>query len=125
MPFVVATYVYASSQGQRTHSARTKIKLTYPKRGCRISLNTGHQLAVDSFGLGVGTLHGLLLGISHLVGDELGQQLVLVQVGASDLCDHVGGHVEGDTDNLVVHFAGVEGLLRVPEIKKMLMIKNN
>ena len=26
MPFVVATYVYASSQGQRTHSARTKKK---------------------------------------------------------------------------------------------------
>jgi hypothetical protein len=25
MPFIVATYVYASSQGQRTHSARTKI----------------------------------------------------------------------------------------------------
>ena len=25
MPFVVATYVYASSQGQRTHSARTKM----------------------------------------------------------------------------------------------------
>ena len=25
MPFTVATYVYASSQGQRTHSARTKI----------------------------------------------------------------------------------------------------
>ena len=25
MPFVEATYVYASSQGQRTHSARTKI----------------------------------------------------------------------------------------------------
>ena len=24
MPFVVATYVYANSQGQRTHSARTK-----------------------------------------------------------------------------------------------------
>ena len=24
MPFIVATYVYASSQGQRTHSARTK-----------------------------------------------------------------------------------------------------
>jgi hypothetical protein len=23
MPFIVATYVYASSQGQRTHSART------------------------------------------------------------------------------------------------------
>ena len=29
MPFVVATYVYASSQGQRTHSARTKINLQY------------------------------------------------------------------------------------------------
>ena len=26
MPFVVATYVYASSQGQRTHSARTNTK---------------------------------------------------------------------------------------------------
>ena len=25
MPFIVAPYVYASSQGQRTHSARTKI----------------------------------------------------------------------------------------------------
>ena len=25
MPFVVATYVYASSQGQRTHSARTNV----------------------------------------------------------------------------------------------------
>jgi hypothetical protein len=26
IPFIVATYVYASSQGQRTHSARTKMK---------------------------------------------------------------------------------------------------
>ena len=26
MPFIVATYVYASSQGQRTHSARTKLR---------------------------------------------------------------------------------------------------
>ena len=26
VPFTVATYVYASSQGQRTHSARTKLK---------------------------------------------------------------------------------------------------
>jgi hypothetical protein len=26
MPFIVATYVYASSQGQRTHSARTNYK---------------------------------------------------------------------------------------------------
>jgi hypothetical protein len=25
MPFIVATYVYASSQGQRTHSTRTNI----------------------------------------------------------------------------------------------------
>ena len=25
MPFIVATYIYASSQGQRTHSARTKM----------------------------------------------------------------------------------------------------
>ena len=27
MPFIVATYVYAGSQGQRTHSARTKSPL--------------------------------------------------------------------------------------------------
>jgi hypothetical protein len=26
MPFIVATYVYASSQGQRTHSARTNFQ---------------------------------------------------------------------------------------------------
>ena len=30
MPFIVATYVYASSQGQRTHSARTKIQQVGP-----------------------------------------------------------------------------------------------
>ena len=29
MPFIVATYVYASSQGQREHSARTKIIWEY------------------------------------------------------------------------------------------------
>ena len=29
MPFIVATYVYASSQGQRMHSARTKIWFIY------------------------------------------------------------------------------------------------
>jgi hypothetical protein len=28
MPFIVATYVYASSQGQRTHSARTNFIFT-------------------------------------------------------------------------------------------------
>ena len=27
MPFIVATYVYASSQGQRTHSARTNYRM--------------------------------------------------------------------------------------------------
>jgi hypothetical protein len=26
MPFIVATYIYASSQGQRTHSARTNVQ---------------------------------------------------------------------------------------------------
>jgi hypothetical protein len=29
MPFIVATYVYASSQGQRTRSARTNISSQY------------------------------------------------------------------------------------------------
>ena len=27
MPFIVATYIYASIQGQRTHSARTNIPI--------------------------------------------------------------------------------------------------
>jgi hypothetical protein len=30
MPFIVATYVYASSQGQRTHSARTNFINEHP-----------------------------------------------------------------------------------------------
>ena len=30
MPFIVATYVYASSQGQRTHSARTNSQIFTP-----------------------------------------------------------------------------------------------
>ena len=29
MPFIVAPYVYASSQGQRTHSAQTKMSVTW------------------------------------------------------------------------------------------------
>jgi hypothetical protein len=38
MPFIVATYVYASSQGQRTHSARTNTRM-----GC-IALNAWHSM---------------------------------------------------------------------------------
>jgi hypothetical protein len=30
MPFIVATYVYASSQGQRMHSARTNLHTLFP-----------------------------------------------------------------------------------------------
>ena len=30
MPFIVATYVYASSQGQRTHFARTNYQIQKP-----------------------------------------------------------------------------------------------
>jgi hypothetical protein len=53
MPFIVATYIYASSQGQRTHSARTNMicliehfennsllltfKLTYPQTQFKIT----------------------------------------------------------------------------------------
>ena len=38
MPFIVATYVYASSQGQHTHSARTNFKSALPIRGGRLLL---------------------------------------------------------------------------------------
>ena len=37
MPFIVATYVYACSQGQRTHSAQTKIRLHTENQPPRMS----------------------------------------------------------------------------------------
>ena len=43
MPFIVATYVYASSQGQRTHSARTNISQNQIKKNAnyiRLTWNT-------------------------------------------------------------------------------------
>jgi hypothetical protein len=41
MPFIVATYVYASSQGQRTHSARTNNKcLKYIKTASHFPVYT-------------------------------------------------------------------------------------
>ena len=36
MPFIVATYVYGSSQGQRTHSARTNIVKEVPNSEIKI-----------------------------------------------------------------------------------------
>jgi hypothetical protein len=40
MPFIVATYVYASSQWQRTHSARTNSgQLRCPKESLQNALN--------------------------------------------------------------------------------------
>ena len=44
MPFIVANYVYASSQGQRTHSARTNVIKTYGSLKQRISHNTKFKL---------------------------------------------------------------------------------
>jgi hypothetical protein len=35
MPFIVATYVYASSQGQRTHSARTNNLMESRHKNCK------------------------------------------------------------------------------------------
>jgi hypothetical protein len=51
MPFIVATYVYASSQGQRTHSARTNFCWQKSNRSRREkrknAVNNGH-LVCDS-----------------------------------------------------------------------------
>ena len=47
IPKIVATYVYASSQGQRTHSARTKNYVLSGVRKCIHNVhkkNTGHEL---------------------------------------------------------------------------------
>ena len=41
MPSIVATYVYASSQGQHTHSARTN-KVSKKKEREKNALNSGH-----------------------------------------------------------------------------------
>ena len=40
MPFIVATYVSASSQGQRTHSARTNLEVTAPPAQRRSDQNS-------------------------------------------------------------------------------------
>ena len=52
MPFIVATYVYASSQGQRTHSARTKMSYIYIKEEIEFKLIVNHQaiIALDKKG---------------------------------------------------------------------------
>jgi hypothetical protein len=66
MPFIVATYVYASSQGQRTHSAQTKIAfvpLTYQRYQVRdllpsipaIETGTETGSGVLALGLGLGS----------------------------------------------------------------------
>jgi hypothetical protein len=46
MPFIVATYVYASNQGQRTHSALTKNKSA---SRARTELGTAHPQLVKHF----------------------------------------------------------------------------
>ena len=46
-------------------------------------------------------------------------------VGSSQLRDDVVGSVESDACRAVFNFASVKCLLSCPEIKKMLMIKNN
>jgi hypothetical protein len=43
MPFIVATYLYASSQGQRTHSARTNSIAFYQVSGALGNVNTYSQ----------------------------------------------------------------------------------
>ena len=45
MPFIVATNVYATSQGQRTHSARTNVK--YEPREHRTSFSDVPQLTTQ------------------------------------------------------------------------------
>ena len=44
MPFIVATYVYARSQGQRTHSARTKIEASCVKEGNYLAWYNGEPI---------------------------------------------------------------------------------
>jgi hypothetical protein len=48
MPFIVATYVYASSQGQRTHSARNNYlnQEQYSSVMVQMSLKTLSHMAV-------------------------------------------------------------------------------
>ena len=52
MPFIVATYVYLSSQGQRTHSARTNVLVVISAlaQSCPVLL-VGWALQFGKFGL--------------------------------------------------------------------------
>ena len=47
MPFIVATYVYASSQGQCTHSARTKMAFRVATYLSACSPRAAHALHSD------------------------------------------------------------------------------
>jgi hypothetical protein len=55
MPFIVATYVYASSQGQRTLSARTKAvsQTREQKRKFYSKQGTGKELSISELGPGI------------------------------------------------------------------------
>ena len=45
MPFIVATYVYASSQGQHTHSARTNCTFVPTLVYSRLGLSVNYTLS--------------------------------------------------------------------------------
>ena len=69
MPFIVATYVYASSQGQRTHSSRTN-NITYNYNACgwvcqSPSNNSGLTLFIKDFQ--IRKTHYNLIRYDHLI----------------------------------------------------------
>ena len=65
MPFIVATYVYASSQGQRTHSARTNTNqsndhVDHKQCECNPIIETSHNMVQT-------VLHTPVIPLSHLL----------------------------------------------------------
>ena len=86
MPFIVATYVYASSQGQRTHSARTNLLDLLVNRLVNIYkfyFNNYEFIDVvvnflQSSDLGFRKMDGFVIHWSFLIGHQVQRSLCII-----------------------------------------------
>ena len=94
------------------------IKLTYPHPCFWVCLNIGHWLAVHCFWFSVGSIKSFLLSLLHFVLNLLDQQFIFMQMGSPDVCDDVGGGVQGNSDAAVTLLTQVECPVTIPKNKE-------
>ena len=93
------------------------MKLTNTHGGGRVTMDVRHQLPVGDHGLGVSPIQCPLSCFSHFGRDKAAKDVVLVVVRTGDDDDLVFLHVQGDAHWAVSLLAGIETLMRTPEIK--------